>query len=352
MEKTFPPWRPLMPKFAMFFLATFAAWAAHAQDGQQRAAVAARTLVGSPAPAVVLHTIDGKTIDLSKVIGKKAIYLKFWATWCVPCREQMPHLERVYEQAGDDLEVVAIDVGYDDSVARVRELQKQVGLRMPIVFDDGSLGTAFNVQVTPQHIVIGRDGRIQYVGHAANAQLDAALLAARRAPTAGAVAMTTFTDLPALAVGDAIPALPAPALASELPGRKADAAGRPTVLFFLSPWCESYLAQKRDGSRPEVAAECRSAREQVDALSRARPDIHWVGIASRLWTSQQDLIDYRKQTHIAMPIVLDETGELFRRFRVAHEPTFVVTDAQGRIVRRIDRIDAQLSTQLVAPKTP
>lgn len=340
-----------MPRFAVFLLLSVIVLSAQAQDGQQRAAVAARSLVGTAAPNVVLHTIDGKTIDLSKLVGKKAIYLKFWATWCVPCREQMPHFERVYEQAGDDLEVIAIDVGYDDSVARVRELQKQVGLRMPIVFDDGSLGTAFNVQVTPQHIVIGRDGRIQYVGHAANAQLDAALLAARRTPTASTAATTTFTDLPALAVGDSIPALPPPALASELPGTSTTN-GRPTVLFFLSPWCESYLAQKRDGSRPEMAAQCRTAREQVDALSRTRPDIRWVGVASRLWTSQKDLVDYRKQTHIAMPIVLDETGELFRRFRVMHEPTVIVTDAQGRILRRVDRIDDDFSRQIAPPKAP
>lgn len=343
--------RPLTTRFAMLLLASLFTLTAHAQDGQQRAAVAARTLVGTAAPNVILHTIDGRTIDLSKIMGKKAIYLKFWATWCVPCREQMPHFERVYEQAGDDLEVVAIDVGYDDSVERVRKLQKEMGLRMPIVFDDGSLGAAFNVQVTPQHIVIGRDGRIQYVGHAANAQLDAALLAARHTAAKGAVATSTFTDLPALAIGDSLPALPAPALPSEL--HDAAAPGdRPTVLFFLSPWCESYLAQKRDGSRPEMAAECRSAREQVDALSRARPDIRWIGVASRLWTSQQDLVDYRKQTHLAMPIILDETGELFRRFRVVHEPTFIVTDAHGRILRRIDRIDAELDSQIALPKVP
>jgi thiol-disulfide isomerase/thioredoxin len=341
-----------MTRLAVALLLSIVAMSAHAQDGQQRAAVVARSLVGTAAPDVVLHTIDGKTIDLSKVIGKKAIYLKFWATWCVPCREQMPHFERVYEKASDDLEVIAIDVGYDDSVARVRDVQKQMGLRMPMVFDDGSLGTAFNVQVTPQHVVIGRDGRIQYVGHAANAQLDAALLAARRTPAAGAAAAMTFTDLPALAVGDSIPTLPSPALVSELPAGTSTADGRPTVLFFLSPWCESYLAQKRDGSRPEMAAQCRTAREQIDALSRTRPDVRWVGVASRLWTSQQDLVDYRKQTHIAMPIILDETGELFRRFRVMHEPTFIVTDAQGRIVRRIDRIDDDFSRQIAPPKAP
>jgi thiol-disulfide isomerase/thioredoxin len=60
-------------------------------SGQQRAQEAGRALIGSPAPPLVLKTIDGETIDLGGLYGKKAVYLKFWATWCVPCRQQMPH---------------------------------------------------------------------------------------------------------------------------------------------------------------------------------------------------------------------------------------------------------------------
>jgi thiol-disulfide isomerase/thioredoxin len=60
--------------------------AAFAQEGEQRAEAVGHTLIGSPAPRMVLKTIDGETIDLGKLYGKKAVYLKFWATWCVPCR--------------------------------------------------------------------------------------------------------------------------------------------------------------------------------------------------------------------------------------------------------------------------
>ena len=80
-----------------------------AETGEQHAQAAARGLVGTPAPRLVLKTIDGQTIDLASYYGKKAVYLKFWATWCVPCREQMPHLKHVYEQAGSDMEVIAVD---------------------------------------------------------------------------------------------------------------------------------------------------------------------------------------------------------------------------------------------------
>src|ERR1700688_2663061 len=148
--------------------------------GQQRAEAAGRGLLGSPAPRLVVKTIDGDTIDLGSLYGKKAVYLKFWATWCVPCRQQMPHFQHTYETAGPDLAVIAINVGFNDSVEAIRKYQKQLGITMPIVFDgDAALAAAFNVRVTPQHIVIGRDGRIQYVGHLADQPLEAALAAAR-----------------------------------------------------------------------------------------------------------------------------------------------------------------------------
>ena len=66
-------------------------------SGQERAEAAGQGLVGSPAPALVLKTIDGNTIDLGALFGKKAVYIKFWDTWCVPCLQQMPHFEHTYE---------------------------------------------------------------------------------------------------------------------------------------------------------------------------------------------------------------------------------------------------------------
>src|SRR5580765_3053369 len=89
--------------------------AADAPTGQQRAEAAGRGLIGTPAPMLVLHTIDGETIDLGRLYGKQAVYLKFWATWCVPCMQQMPHFEHAYETAGPGLAVIAANVGIDDS---------------------------------------------------------------------------------------------------------------------------------------------------------------------------------------------------------------------------------------------
>ena len=61
----------------------------------------------------------------------------------------------------------------------VRRFRDEYGIHMPIVIDDGRLAAALNLQITPQHVVIGRDGHISYVGHLANDALDTALAEAR-----------------------------------------------------------------------------------------------------------------------------------------------------------------------------
>ena len=237
--------------------------------GQQRAEAAGQDLVGKPAPRAVMKTIDGERIDLASLYGKKAVYLKFWATWCTPCREQMPHFEHVYQSAGADLAVIAVNVGFNDSVEEIHKYRRKLGLTMPIVFDDGSLGAAFKLRVTPQHIVIGRDGRIQYIGHLADARLDAALRAAREpksAPaTSGLAQGPTRAEGAPIGIGDTLPAQVVTTLDGKSFALKGGGAAHPTVLVFLSPWCESYLAT----TRPAIARS-RGENSQERAVSSDR----------------------------------------------------------------------------------
>jgi thiol-disulfide isomerase/thioredoxin len=310
-------------------------------SGQQRAQAAARAILGSPAPRLVLKTIDGDPIDLGSLYGKKAVYLKFWATWCVPCREQMPHFEHVYETAGPEMAVIAIDVGFNDSIEAIRAYRKKLAITMPIVFDDGSLAAAFHLRVTPTHIVIGRDGRIRYVGHLADKELDSALIAARAAAPSVArgshVAGVANEDAPPIGIGDLLPNRSL----RTLDGRRFEllqgaAPHKLTVLVFLSPWCESYLAT----TRPEVSANCRSVRAQFTALA-ADPRVRWLGIASGLWANSEDLRKYRAENKLTIPLTLDASGDVFRAFRVNDVPTVLIADAGGRIVRRIEGSAAQ-----------
>jgi peroxiredoxin len=314
-----------------------------ATSGQQLAESAGRSLIGKPAPRLVVTTIDGETIDLGRLYGKQAVYLKFWATWCVPCREQMPHFERTYETAGTDLAVIAVNTGFNDPIGDVRDYRRKMGLTMPIVVDDGRFAAALHLRVTPQHVVIGRDGRIQYVGHLADARLDAALHAARTP----AASTGTGDNAPAAAApGSAQPELAQLVVGSQLPSESAKTIdgrrfhfldahdSRHTVLVFLSPWCESYL----ETTRPAASANCRRMREEVTAVA-GEGSARWLGVASGLWATPPDLQEYRLKYHVNIPLALDESGALFRAFNVNEVPVALVADGSGRIVRRIEAAD-------------
>jgi peroxiredoxin len=339
--------RLILPALALAGIAWVGNESQAATSGQELAQNAGRSLIGKPAPRLVLTTIDGATIDLGRLYGKQAVYLKFWATWCVPCREQMPHFERTYETAGPDLAVIAVNSGFNDPIGDVRDYRRKMAMTMPIVVDDGRLAAALHLRVTPQHIVIGRDGRIQYVGHLADARLDAALRAARTAAPRGAAddahaaaRATVQSEFGRLAVGAQLPS----ESAKTIDGRRfhfLDANGpRHTVLIFLSPWCESYL----ETTRPAASANCRRMREEVTAVA-GEGNARWLGVASGLWATTADLREYRLKYHVDIPLALDESGALFRTFNVNEVPVAIVADGSGRIVRRIEAAD------LAAPAT-
>jgi len=282
-------------------------------------------LIGKYAPALTLKTLDGRTIDLARYYGKKPVYLKFWATWCVPCRLQMPHFENVEKTLGKDIEVVALDAGFNETRQAVVDYRKTMGLTMPIVIDDGRLADALNLRITPQHIVIGRDGRILHVGHLADAKLDKALKQA--------IAEKPADYAPAAAVKGAGPAAPVLKTLGGAPLNLSDGS-KATVVFFFSPWCETYLKS----SRPAMAAACLKAREEVTRLS-ARSTARWVGVGAGLWASNKDLADYQQQHKLSLPLALDETGGFFRAYKIADVPTFVVFDKSGHVIGRARRAD-------------
>jgi peroxiredoxin len=290
--------------------------------GQTRAEQAGNALIGTPAPALKLTTIDGQSIDLSSLYGKKAVYLKFWATWCVPCLQQMPHFEHAYETEGSDLAVIAINTNFNETPDSVATYRQKHGLKMPIVMDDGRLAAALNLRVTPQHVLIARDGRIAYVGHLADDKLDLAI-AAMRQPQSRA---------PKTQQGRVVNAAP-PRSVTTSAGEQfilRDPKGqRDTVLVFMSPWCEGYLKE----SRPTMSAQCREVREQTEKLAPESPS-RWIDIASGLWADAADLKDYQQKNGLRIPLALDASGNLFRRYAVNSVPTVIVLGPDGRELRR------------------
>jgi thiol-disulfide isomerase/thioredoxin len=294
------------------------------ETGDQRAEDAGRNLIGERAPPLRLRTIDGKTVDLAKSLGGKPIYLKFWATWCVPCRAQMPHFEHAYETLGKDVEVVAINTNFNETLDGVKAFRDAHGLRMPIVMDDGRLGSALNLRVTPTHVLIDRTGHIVYVGNSADAKLDAAL-ERLRSSTPETNATLDKTAAPAAVVR--------PTSAWTSVGQRfpfADPQGREqTALVFFAPWCEDYLKE----TQPAASRQCKSVREQADQLAGAG-GVRLIGVASGLWTNARDVTDYESKDKVRIPITLDASGDLFRGFHVSRFPTLVLLGPDGHETKR------------------
>lgn len=299
-------------------------------DGEWRARSAGASLIGQRAPEIVLHTIDGKTIDLKKRYGNKPVYLKFWATWCVPCREQMPGLSKIYRKYGKQIEVVAVNAGFSDDPSAVRSYSKQHRLDMPIVVDDGTLAQMLNLRVTPMHVVISRDGRIVHYGHLDDQRLESALnlVISDRPEILAPKAASGLPPAPAIGIGQSAQGIVINTAAGESIDLGARSAGKPKAVVFFATWCESYLEQ----SRPAVSAACRRVRSSVDKLARTG-NIHWIGVASGIWTTEGDLQDYQRSMHTSLPLALDKNGELFGRFGIRQIPSIVLIDGEGRVSR-------------------
>jgi peroxiredoxin len=111
----------------------------------------------SPTPDFTLPTAQGKKLSLKSFRGK-VVFLNFWASWCAPCREEMPAMERLYQEFKNrDFVVLAINVKdkRSDALAFIKELK----LTYPIVFDpDGQVGLLYGAWGLPTTYLIGAKG--------------------------------------------------------------------------------------------------------------------------------------------------------------------------------------------------
>lgn len=299
--------------------------------GEALALGIAPDVIGTAAPAAVMKTIDGQQIDLSAIYGRKPVYLKFWATWCIPCRQQMPAFEEIYRTLGDRIQVVAIDIGYSDDEASVRAFREKLGLTLPIVMDDGSLAKGFHLTVTPQHVLIGKDGRFKYIGHADNEALAEALKQALQEEADPAEpAPERLEHEKVIQVGEKVPDLSVATLQNGSLPLKAES-GHLLAVQFFSTWCEWYL----ESSRPDTSQACTRVREAIETMKSTVPEVDWIGIAGGPWTTKEDLAEYGKNYQVTIPLALDEGGELNRRFGIQEIPTVALIDDTQRLIELI-----------------
>ncbi len=119
--------------------------------------------VGKPAPPLVLHTLDGKSLATQDLKGK-VILIHFWATWCAPCLEELPRLSRFYDQhAHQGFEVLGFSLDGPDALPKVKRMASQLS------FPVGLLGSSYagdfgRIWSLPVSFVIERSGRLAVNG--------------------------------------------------------------------------------------------------------------------------------------------------------------------------------------------
>ncbi|WP_144509530.1 redoxin domain-containing protein [Bacillus sp. FJAT-22090] len=119
---------------------------------------------GDRAPNFTLTTLDGKEVTLADYQGKKVV-LNFWATWCPPCKAEMPHMQNYYEDMAEkeNVEILAVNLTSSDvGIDKVEIFKKDYGLSFPIPLDEeGKVGDKYQAITIPTTYMIDTTGTIQ-----------------------------------------------------------------------------------------------------------------------------------------------------------------------------------------------
>ena len=120
------------------------------------------TIAATVAPNFVLKNSNGKNIRLRELHGQ-VVMINFWATWCGPCREEMPKLEQLYRQYRE-VGFTLIGINIDDNTDSAIGFSKKLNVTFPILFDkDKQVSKLYKVDAMPSSILIDRDGKLRYL---------------------------------------------------------------------------------------------------------------------------------------------------------------------------------------------
>lgn len=116
---------------------------------------------GNVPPDFELMTLDGEKMSLSSLEGKKVI-LNFWATWCPPCRKEMPDMQKIHDDYEGEVVVAAVNLtSSEKNIDSVKRFVDELGLTFPVLLDeDGKINKQFEVLSYPTSYIVNEDGVI------------------------------------------------------------------------------------------------------------------------------------------------------------------------------------------------
>lgn len=123
---------------------------------------AAPPALSATAPDFTLRTLDGQNMRLGEQRGR-VVLVNFWATWCGPCRQEMPHLNKLYEKYKSS-GFVLLGVNIDDDTRQVAGVAGKLGITFPVLPDaDKRVSRQYDLSAMPSTVLIDRDGRVRYL---------------------------------------------------------------------------------------------------------------------------------------------------------------------------------------------
>jgi peroxiredoxin len=117
-----------------------------------------------PAPAFTLKSRTGETVSLADLRGQ-VVMINFWATWCGPCRQEMPHLEALYQRYEKlGFKLLAVNVEQDPKGAD--KWLAETPVSFPVLFDpDNNVSKLYEVVAMPSTVIVDRGGNVRFVHH-------------------------------------------------------------------------------------------------------------------------------------------------------------------------------------------
>ena len=123
----------------------------------------AGTLSG-PAPDFTLESRDGGSVTLADLKGD-VVMINFWATWCKPCREEMPHLEALHQRYSS-LGFTLLGVNVEDDAHGATKFLAETPVSFPILYDKtNEISKLYDVVAMPSTVLVGRDGTMRFIHH-------------------------------------------------------------------------------------------------------------------------------------------------------------------------------------------
>jgi peroxiredoxin len=114
------------------------------------------------APDFTLNVMGGQNLHLKDQRGR-VVMVNFWATWCGPCRQEMPQLNRLFEKYRAS-GFVLLGVNVDDDSSKAKEVASKLGVTFPVLLDtDKTVSKLYDLSTMPSTVIIDRDGKVRYM---------------------------------------------------------------------------------------------------------------------------------------------------------------------------------------------